>query len=371
MRYTSTRDVSVSVTFEEALFSGYAPDGGLYVPAFLPCVSETSQSPEPDGNIATKKTLLQSWSQIISYADLMYAVLRLFIVQDEVDEASLRRICTATVTGFDNPAHAVTVRQLHRRDNSSSKSSSVPLFVAELWHGPTHCFKDFGLRGVVNLLDYFCQKRQQRLSLLVATTGDTGPAAVQAVADNAANNISGQNLLKAIVHYPHGQISDFQRKSLTTVASPFVQIVAFDGGGDDMDAPIKSILQSSKSQQQQTDDKTLGNNASLTTGINSYNIGRPLLQMVHYIWTYLRVVEQTPSAILGETAVDMVVPTGAMGNLVAATMVAGMGVPIGKLTAAVNVNDISHRLVSTGAFHRSDVMHQTLSEAISMWDDNL
>jgi threonine synthase len=122
------------------------------------------------------------------------------------------------------------------------------------------------MRAVVNILSHFATLRKRKTTLLVSTTGDTGPAAVQAVND-AANP-----LLTILVHFPIGQISDFQRRSLTTVRSPLVRVVAFEGGGDDMDAPIKRILA--------TTDKCPDR---ILCGVNSYNIGRPLMQMVHFV----------------------------------------------------------------------------------------
>ena len=125
------------------------------------------------------------------------------------------------------------------------------------------------MRVVINLLSHFSTKRNRKTTLLVSTTGDTGPAAVQAVSD--ANN----PLLTILVHYPHNQISEFQRKQLTTVQSPCVRVVAFEGGGDDMDLPIKRIL-TLHSKTDKADQRTV-------CGVNSYNIGRPLMQMVHYV----------------------------------------------------------------------------------------
>ena len=123
------------------------------------------------------------------------------------------------------------------------------------------------MRAVVNILSFFAQKRKTQIILLVSTTGDTGPAAVQAVSD--ANN----PLLNILVHYPRGQISALQRKQLTTVNSPFVKVATFEGGGDDMDSPIKRIL--SSTQHEKSD--------LLICGVNSYNIGRPLMQMIHFV----------------------------------------------------------------------------------------
>lgn len=282
-----------------------------------------------------------AWSKL-SYPDLTYEILRLFIGAEEVDNDSLRQVCASALHGFEDPNHAVKVVRVGE------------LYVAELFHGPTFCFKDLGMRGVIQLLSFFATKRNRRISLLVSTTGDTGPAAVQAVSD--VNN----PLLTLLVHYPYNQISTFQRKQLTTVQSPCVKVAAFEGGGDDMDLPIKRILAS----QERSPSANI-----LYTGVNSYNIGRPLMQMVHYVWTYFRVMEQEGKPI-GDpnTVVDIVLPTGAMGNIGGGYMVAKMGLPIGTFVAGVNVNDITHRLVQTGKFHRAEHMHKTLSEAISKWD---
>ena len=138
------------------------------------------------------------------------------------------------------------------------------------------------MRPVINLLSHFAELRNRPITLLVSTTGDTGPAAVHAV--NDASN----PLLTILVHYPHGQISDFQRKQLTTLQSNYVKVASFEGGGDDMDWPIKETLLSSK----KNDGKGEVGGERLFCGINSYNIGRPLFQMTLFIWIYLRMAEK-------------------------------------------------------------------------------
>jgi threonine synthase len=263
MKYTSTRDRTISCTFEEAICSGYAPDGGLFVPEELPAVS-----------VAT----LKEWAKL-DYPHLAQTVLRLFVSESEVSPQELSEI--VTYQGFIDPVVPI------QRVGS--------LYVAELFHGPTFCFKDLGMRAVVQFLSLFATKQRQHMTLLVSTTGDTGPAAVQAVSD------ANHPRLTILVHYPAGQISSFQRKQLTTIDSPNVHVVAFEGGGDDMDLPIKNMLKSPPS-------------GSHWTGVNSYNIGRPLMQMIHYIWTYLRVAEQEDWEI-GKQKLDIILPTGAMGNL--------------------------------------------------------
>jgi threonine synthase len=383
MRYRSTRAVDTDTsssssssslssscqlyTFEQAICSGYAPDGGLYVPEQIPSLEQ-------------------------------YEIATLLPVE-------LEKICYAAMQGFVHPNHAVPVVPLgnddgndHHDDNniddqdkdSVTKSpistssfndqlatSSIKgtasrrsrYYIAELFHGPTFCFKDLGMQGMIHLMAYFAtqqqqqqQQQQQPITLLVSTTGDTGPAAAHAV--HSVNH----PLLSLLVHYPHNQISHFQRKQLTTIDSSQVHVVAFDGSGDDMDQPIKNMLASSKSPSSSSSSSSSSRAKSpLLTGVNSYNIGRPLLQMVHYIWTYLRVMEQLGiPAGQAETRIDFVVPTGAMGNVTAGYMCQKLGIPIGRLCTAVNANDITYRVVSTGEFIRHPIMHRTMSEAMNI-----
>jgi threonine synthase len=268
------------------------------------------------------------------------------IATEEMDDASLGAILNTAFEskGFPDPLIPVVKK--------------IPgIYVAELYHGPTYCFKDLGMRTLVNFLGHFATCRKTKITLIAATTGDTGPAAVQAIQDLPEEH---RPYMSILVHYPQGQISEFQRKQLTTLQSDKIQVVAFQGGGDDMDVPIKNI------QQQPSLNKKQGD-ARITCGINSYNIGRPLMQMVHFIWTYLRVAEDLKLEVGDPNCkVDIVVPTGAMGNLVGGYMAKCMGVPLGTFCAGVNINDVTHTVIQTGNFYRKDVMHMTLSEAINI-----
>jgi threonine synthase len=220
--------------------------------------------------------------------------------------------------------------------------------MVELFHGPTFCFKDFGMQAVIHILSFFSNKRNKKIKLIVSTTGDTGPACAFAVSAAANPNL---NLL---VHFPKDQISAFQRKQMTTLNSPYVEVVSFEGGGDDMDLPIKNILKEKR-------------NDFDFCGVNSYNIGRPLIQMIHFLWTYLRVAEQNQIELGDQNQpVDIIIPTGAMGNIAAAYMIKRCGVPIGKLCAGVNINDITDRVIQSGKFYKSERMEKTLSEAINI-----
>lgn len=258
MKYTSTRDASKRYSFEDALCSGYAPDGGLFVPQNLPDRIQTAR--------------LKKWA-LLAYVDLATEVLSLFLSVNEISKKELHSIVTASLSSFEVPS-VVPVKAIpsHKADQECKS-----LFMVELFHGPTFCFKDLSLQFVVQMLKYFAHKRDRNITLVVATTGDTGPAAVQAVEDCQSDKLG------ILVHYPQGQISDFQRKQLTTCANKKIQIVAFQGGGDDMDAPIKRIT---------TDTAFSQSKERLICGVNSYNIARPLMQMVHFIWAYLRVTEE-------------------------------------------------------------------------------
>jgi threonine synthase len=208
--------------------------------------------------------------------------------------------------------------------------------------------EDLGMRATVGMLSHFSTVRKVKTTLIVSTTGDTGPAAVQAVSDLA------NPLLTILVHYPQGQISELQRRQLTTANSKCVRVVAFEGGGDDMDKPIKNIC---------TERQSKGHRKC---GANSYNIGRPLMQAVHFVWTYLKVMEKLGKEPSSDNILDIVLPTGAMGNIAGAYIAKKCGLPLGNLCAAVNSNDIVFRAIETGKYHKSDKMLHTLSDAINI-----
>lgn len=275
---------------------------------------------------------LSAW-QKLSYSDLAEVLFSLF-VGSEIEPHVLRPLLRSCYADF-----------------ASSEVVPVPkigtFHVAELFHGPTFCFKDLGQQPLVRLLAHFANRRGHRRTMLVSTTGDTGPAALRAVSDAASP------YLEMYVFFPRGQISELQRKQMTTVCSAQVRVTSFEGGGDDMDGPIKSLAS----------DEALAARIGLC-GINSYNVGRVVAQLVHYFWIYLRVVDQCGSPV--GTPIDIVIPTGAMGNIAAGFMAKRMGLPLRRLVAGVNTNDITHRTFAKGEFHRSDEMDTALSAAINI-----
>lgn len=325
MKFRSTRGGASGSSFEQAIARGYASDGGLYVPEALPHLSHIN---------------LELW-RALSYPKLAEAILGLFVgdelqrpERDQTGFADLGHLASSSYSGFSHP-EVVPVRRVGG------------LFVAELFHGPTFCFKDLGQQPLVRLLATFAERRGERRTMLVSTTGDTGPAAMRAVSDSGSAN------LDIVVFFPEGQISELQRRQMTTCSSERARVMTFEGGGDDMDAPLKRMGA----------DATFAARHGLC-GINSYNLGRPVAQLVHYFWSYFRVLDQL-QLVVG-SPVDVVLPAGALGNLAAGFMAKRMGLPIRRLVAGVNENDITHRTFSAGEFHRSDRMEKTLSDAINI-----
>lgn len=317
MRFRSTRGGAAGATFEQVISTGYAPDGGLYVPESLPKLSID---------------VLGKWSGL-DFPSLAEAVLGMF-VGDEITPTDLSAIVRGCYADFQHD-EIVPVRRVGE------------VHVVELFHGPTFCFKDLGQQPLCRFLAHFAERRGAKRTVLVSTTGDTGPAAMRAVSD------AGSKYIDIVVFYPEGQISDLQRRQMTTVSSDSARVVAFQGGGDDMDLPLKRLA----------GDQAFVERYGLC-GINSFNFGRPVAQLVHYFWAYFRVLEDRGLAL--GAPVDFVIPTGAMGNIAAGYIAKNMGLPIRRLVAGVNDNDITHRTFSTGEFHRNPQMHKTLSDAINI-----
>lgn len=318
MKFVSTRGGAGRVSFEEAISRGYAPDGGLFVPEALPRLGREE---------------LHRWRGL-DFRGLAEAILSLFVGDELGRPEDLRQLVHGCYAGFSCP-EVVPVRRVGG------------LFVAELFHGPTFCFKDLGQQPLVRLLARFAERRGERRTMLVSTTGDTGPAAMRAVSD------SGSHSLDIVVFYPDGQISELQRRQMTTCATGRARVAAFEGGGDDMDLPLKRLGA----------DRDFAARHGLC-GINSYNLGRPLAQMAHSFWTYFRVLDQL--GLETGAPMDLVLPAGALGNLASAFMARQMGLPLRRLVAGTNSNDITHRTFSAGEFHRSEHMEKTLSDAINI-----
>lgn len=318
MKFVSTRGGTRDATLEDVLTLGYAPDGGLFVPEALP-------------NYAMEDL---HRLRKLNFADLAEAIIAPFVGDELGPRSKLAAIIRDCYSEFADQS-VVPVKRVGN------------LLVSELFHGPTFCFKDLGLQPLMRLLAAFAERRQRYHTLLVSTTGDTGPAAMRAVKDVSSP------YLKMVVFFPEGQISDLQRRQMTTMSSEHARVVTFQGGGDDMDLPIKRM----------SADQAFAKRYGLC-GINSFNFGRPMAQMVHYFWTYFRAIDASGLSIGDQ--IDIAVPSGALGNLTAGFMCKKMGLPIRRFVAGVNANDITHRTISKGEFHRSENMVKTLSDAINI-----
>jgi threonine synthase len=295
MRYISTRGAAPVLDFENVTLAGLAADGGLYVPEAWPTLSRDE--------IAALAGL--------SYVDTAVAVMAPF-VGDSLSREDLRALCAAAYGRFDHAAVTPLV-QLDGRN-----------WLLELFHGPTLAFKDVALQLLGLLFERFLSGRDTHLTVVGATSGDTGSAAIDALAGRAKVDI--------FMLHPHGRVSDVQRRQMTTVLAPNVHNIAIDGSFDDAQALVKAMFA----------DRAFAGRFTLSA-VNSINWARLMAQVVYYFYAAVR---------LGgpERPVAFSVPTGNFGDVFAGYVAARMGLPIARLIVATNVNDILHRALSAGDY---------------------
>jgi len=298
MRYLSTRDtrpMPAGQSFEEVLLAGLADDGGLFVPERLPVIDAA--------NLAGFAGL--------PYAELAARIVALFAA-GSFGDAELRPLCAAAYRGFGHAAIAPLV-QLDAR-----------LWLLELFHGPTLAFKDLALQLVGLLFDAVLARRGERVTIVGATSGDTGSAAMAACRDRAAIDV--------FFLYPHGRISEVQRRQMTTLDAPNTHALAIEGNFDDCQDLVKALFA----------DRALRGDLALSA-LNSINFARIAAQIVYYV---------AAAAALGATPggrrVSFSVPTGNFGNVYAGHLARAMGVPIERLVVGTNVNDILARYIAAG-----------------------
>ncbi|MBF9060999.1 threonine synthase [Rhodobacterales bacterium HKCCSP123] len=295
MRYISTRGQAPELTFEETMLTGLARDGGLYVPAELPRMS--------DGDIAALVGL--------SYEEAAFRVMRPF-VGDSFTDAEFGDCIARAYAGFGHAARA-PLKQL--QDNH---------FLLELFHGPTLAFKDFAMQLIGQLFQTALARNGDRVTIVGATSGDTGSAAMEA--------FRGLDNVDVFILYPHGRVSEVQRRQMTTVAEANAHALAITGSFDDAQARLKDMF----------NDFTFRDEVRLA-GVNSINFARVLAQVVYYF---------TAAVSLGapHRPVSFTVPTGNFGDIFAGYLAKRMGLPIERLVVATNQNDILHRALSTGDY---------------------
>jgi threonine synthase len=297
VHYISTRDGRPRperLSFEDVLLAGLAPDGGLYVPAEWPRL-EAEQLRALRGR---------------SYAEIAAGIIAPFL-GDALERGTLDALVTRAYGGFDHAAVA-PLKQL-----------GPELWLLELFHGPTLAFKDYALQLVGPLFDHVLRKRGARVTIIGATSGDTGSAAIEACRDRAAIDV--------FILYPQDRISEVQRRQMTTVAAPNVHAVAIEGNFDDCQDLVKGMFADAPFRR-----------AVNLSAVNSINWARIMAQMVYYVAAALALGAP-------ERQVAFSVPTGNFGNVYAAHAARRLGLPIAALVIATNRNDILSRFINDGA----------------------
>jgi threonine synthase len=310
LAYLSTRGEAPKLTFTEALLAGLAPDGGLYVPEAMPRLS-----PETLTGFAGKP-----------YVQVAEAVISPFL-DGTIPAPEFRAMLAAAYGAFRHKA----VTPLAQIDDN--------LFVLELFHGPTLAFKDVAMQLLGRLMDRALKSQGKRATIVGATSGDTGAAAIEA--------FRGLDQVDVFILYPHGRVSDVQRRQMTTVDAGNIHAIALEGTFDDAQAILKSFFRN----------KPLREELGLS-GVNSINFARVVAQMVYYF---------TAAAVLGgpQRKVSFTVPTGNFGDILAGYMAKQMGLPIEKLAVATNSNDILFRALETGRYEVRGV-HATQSPSMDI-----
>jgi threonine synthase len=304
MRYISTRGEAPVLGFCDVMLAGLARDGGLYVPEVWP-----QFAPEVIAGFSGRP-----------YWEIAVEVIRPF-VGNEISDADLGRMANEAYAGFRHPA-VVPLDQV-----------GPGQFLLELFHGPTLAFKDVAMQLLSRLMDHVLAKQGERTTIVVATSGDTGGAAVDAFA--------GLDNVELIVLFPHGRISEVQRRMITTVGAGNVHALAVEGTFDDCQAIVKELF----------NDHGFRDAVALS-GVNSINWARIVAQAVYYF---------TSAVALGAPArsVDFTVPTGNFGDIFAGFVAKRMGLPIRRLRIASNVNDILPRTLKTGIYEIREVHAST------------
>ena len=311
MKYISTRGGVEPQSFEDVILTGLAPDGGLFVPEQLPRFELEE---------------IDSWREL-SYQQLALKIMTPFVA-GAIPEQDLRRLIDDSYASFRNAKVAPLVEL---GDNQ---------WVLELFHGPTLAFKDFALQFLGNLLDYLLAKRQQKVVIMGATSGDTGSAAIEGCRQC-------KNLDIFILH-PHQRVSEVQRRQMTTVLADNIHNIALQGNFDDCQNMVKASF---------ADQSFLPDGRQLVA-VNSINWARIMAQIVYYFWASLTLGGPSKK-------VSFSVPTGNFGDIFAGYLAHQMGLPIEQLVIATNQNDILHRCISDND-HSTKPLQQSLAPSMDI-----
>lgn len=295
MKYVSTRGAAQPLDFEEVMLAGLARDGGLYVPEDWPTFNEDEISAMAG----------------LPYAEVAFRVMLPFI-GGTVPEDELKALINDAYNGFSHNAVAPLVQ------------ADSNLFIAELFHGPTLSFKDFAMQILGRLMDRALIQRGERATILGATSGDTGGAAIEA--------FRGRSAIDIFILHPSGRVSEVQRRQMTTAREENVFNIALEGTFDDCQHVVKALFNDLEFRDQYR-----------ITGVNSINWARIMAQVVYYF---------TTATALGAPyrPISFSVPTGNFGDVFAGFVARKMGLPIETLVVATNVNDILVRTLESGVY---------------------
>ena len=311
MKYISTRGHAKSLSFEDVVLTGLASDGGLYVPETIPVFS---------------KEKIDSFAGL-SYEELAYEVMAPF-VDGEISDEDFKGLIRKAYANFRHDAIAPLVQTAHQE------------WILELFQGPTLAFKDFALQLLGLILDYFLKKRDQKVVVLGATSGDTGSAAIEGC--RHCENID------IFILHPHNRVSDVQRKQMTTVLSDNVFNLALEGNFDDCQNAVKASFR----------DQSFLPDGRQLVAVNSINWARIMAQIVYYF--YAGVALGAP-----HRSTSYSVPTGNFGDIYAGYLASRMGLPIDQLVVATNQNDILHRCIQDND-HSKQELAKTLSPSMDI-----
>ena len=305
MHYLSTRNNKLKETFLNVLFQGLSKEGGLFMPFSWPSISIK--------NLRGK-----------NYQEIAYEVISPFI-QDDVSEDDLRLILDKTYQSFDHENIAPLINIEKNK------------YILELFYGPTLAFKDYALQFLGNLFSHVLQNSNKKITVLGATSGDTGSAAI--------NAFKGKNDIQVFILHPHNMVSEVQRRQMTTVADSNIHNIALEGTFDDCQKIVKTLFLDSEIQSQTS-----------LTAVNSINWSRLIAQTVYYFWAY---------AQLDSEKISFIVPSGNFGNIFSARVAAFMGLPMDQLYLITNANDILHRTITSGEMKKANVQ-QTYSPSMDI-----
>ena len=309
MKYISTRNSSKEFNFSEVFIKGLADDGGLFIPTTVPKLPSEE---------------LQRFSKL-NYQDLAKEIIFLFC-NETIEKNELSNIIDRSYLKF-------------REKNVIKLSDVGKNKLLELFHGPTLAFKDIAMQFIGNLYDYQLKTIEKKINVVVATSGDTGSAAIDA--------IKGKDKMNIFVLHPNNKVSSIQRKLMTTVKEKNVFNVAIEGNFDDCQNLVKSMFA----------DKKFSKSINMS-GVNSINWARIIAQTVYYFYSYFQICK------LNEK-INFSVPTGNFGDVYAGYLSKKMGLPIDKLIVATNQNDILHRAISKGMYEANSVV-ETLSPSMDI-----